>query len=152
MEVPPANDTITTEDFVPGLILDPRQIESEYLTPARQMNLMLQWATHIDEQPITDEQRNHLQEFLAVLNQSARDDQLPLNEAQSLALGAWRGDLQASHLREAGIDYVLVPSDWYRQLTSVQQTPFNDPAQYLFIDRWWHPVRAEEFALYQVGD
>jgi hypothetical protein len=150
MEVPPANDTITTEDFAPGLILDPRQIESEYLTPARQMNLMLRWATHIDEQPITDEHRNHLQEFLAVLNQSARQDQLPLNEAQSLALQAWRGNLQASHLHEAGIDYVLVPSDWYRQLTSAQQTPFTDPAQYHLIDKWWHPVREEEFELYQV--
>jgi hypothetical protein len=144
VSVPPLAVNVSGADALPGIVLDPLQTPLDSPSSAQQIALLLEWAIAIDEEPLTEEGRQHLQEFLSVLNQAQRPDES--------SLANWRSDLGASHLRQAGITYVLVPSGWLEALSAEQQAALSDSAQYEIIDNWWHPVQDQAYTLYRVVD
>jgi hypothetical protein len=108
---------------------------------------MLLWATHVDEKPLSEGDRRHLLDFLAVLNRSQRE--ADLNPVPA-SLADWRVTMEAGLLAEAGFDHVLIGSDWVDGLSPSQRARLDDPSHYEVIDRWWHPVEEQAYTLYRI--
>jgi hypothetical protein len=64
----------------------------------------------------------------------------------------WRTDKMPEHLRDVGIEYLLVDSGWLGWLTPEEAGLFEDEAAYDLVERWRFERLDRVYSLYRVGE
>jgi hypothetical protein len=90
---------------------------------------------------VTPAQRDNLFDLL-------RTAQMADPDLDSPAIQAWRADKKAENLRQAGVDYLFVSSEWRRFLSEEEKAQIDDPQQYPLVRTWTHPALNVRFWLY----
>jgi hypothetical protein len=94
-----------------------------------------------------DEAENHY-ELMAAF-ELARDESRFDAEAQA-AIEAWRTDKSPDQLRAAGIEYLLVNSQWMGWLTPQEIGLFENEALYDLVKRWRFDRLDQVYSLYRI--
>lgn len=113
------------------------------------LGLFIQW--NALEQPdaaasVPDDQF----ELLAVLEQMRFANDLSLTAEQQAALGEWRATKLPRYLQAAGIEYLIVDSNWLGWLTSEELTALTDASHYELLKTWQYMPTLTQFSLYHV--